>query len=156
MNPMASAGFLGPQSLLGMSTPQEMMAAAQTLADAARAMAASMGQQPPQQQGGGGGGAPGSSNRMSNSDGAEGMGMGGGPGGVFSTPGFPPFPSYSLPANPLMIHGNAGVMYEGQGDEEDEGDEGARAIKRPRLVWTKALHKRFVDAVNSTGVDKVG
>lgn len=29
-----------------------------------------------------------------------------------------------------------------------------RAIKKPRLVWTKELHRRFVDAVNHLGVDK--
>ena len=32
------------------------------------------------------------------------------------------------------------------------GEEDAQALKRPRLVWTPALHKRFVDAVTHLGV----
>ncbi|KAJ4971556.1 hypothetical protein NE237_004655 [Protea cynaroides] len=32
------------------------------------------------------------------------------------------------------------------------GDEPARALKRPRLVWTPQLHKRFVDAVAHLGI----
>ncbi|XP_009773788.1 transcription factor MYBC1-like [Nicotiana tabacum] len=32
------------------------------------------------------------------------------------------------------------------------GDEPARTIKRPRLVWTPQLHKRFVDAVAHLGI----
>ena len=38
-------------------------------------------------------------------------------------------------------------MYGSLGTEED-----AQALKRPRLVWTPALHKRFVDAVTHLGV----
>lgn len=37
------------------------------------------------------------------------------------------------------------------GVPEDKGGE-ARQAKRPRLVWTPALHRRFVDAVNSLGM----
>ncbi|KAM7529964.1 hypothetical protein LguiB_033374 [Lonicera macranthoides] len=32
------------------------------------------------------------------------------------------------------------------------GDEQARTLKRPRLVWTPQLHKRFVDAVAHLGI----
>ncbi|PKI31943.1 transcription factor MYBC1-like [Punica granatum] len=32
------------------------------------------------------------------------------------------------------------------------GDEPARTLKRPRLVWTPQLHKRFVDAVSHLGI----
>lgn len=32
------------------------------------------------------------------------------------------------------------------------GDEHARTLKRPRLVWTPQLHKRFVDAVAHLGI----
>ncbi|KAF5812011.1 putative transcription factor MYB-HB-like family [Helianthus annuus] len=32
------------------------------------------------------------------------------------------------------------------------GDEPARTLKRPRLVWTPQLHKRFVDAVAQLGI----
>ncbi|KAK4787289.1 hypothetical protein SAY86_011122 [Trapa natans] len=34
----------------------------------------------------------------------------------------------------------------------DSGEENARALKRPRLVWTPQLHKRFVDAVAQLGI----
>lgn len=34
----------------------------------------------------------------------------------------------------------------------DWDDEQAQALKRPRLVWTPQLHKRFVDAVNQLGI----
>lgn len=34
------------------------------------------------------------------------------------------------------------------------GDEPARTLKRPRLVWTPQLHKRFVDAVAHLGIKK--
>ncbi|KAL4376270.1 hypothetical protein GQ457_02G040010 [Hibiscus cannabinus] len=33
------------------------------------------------------------------------------------------------------------------------GDEPARTLKRPRLVWTPQLHKRFVDAVAHLGIN---
>lgn len=35
---------------------------------------------------------------------------------------------------------------------EFAGDEPARTLKRPRLVWTPQLHKRFVDAVAHLGI----
>ena len=31
-------------------------------------------------------------------------------------------------------------------------DQSAQALKRPRLVWTPQLHKRFEDAVNQLGI----
>ena len=35
----------------------------------------------------------------------------------------------------------------------DDADlEQARALKRPRLVWTAKLHKRFVEAVEQLGL----
>ncbi|CAA7033864.1 unnamed protein product [Microthlaspi erraticum] len=35
---------------------------------------------------------------------------------------------------------------------DSAGDEQARTLKRPRLVWTPQLHKRFVDAVAHLGI----
>ncbi|KFK42319.1 myb family transcription factor [Arabis alpina] len=37
-------------------------------------------------------------------------------------------------------------------DSTGSGDEPARTLKRPRLVWTPQLHKRFVDAVGHLGI----
>lgn len=37
--------------------------------------------------------------------------------------------------------------------DEDQGD-GARAVKRARLVWTPQLHKRFEEAVSKLGNEK--
>ena len=60
------------------------------------------------------------------------------PGGATAAPrGAPP-----VMGNPLGMG-----PYGGMGAEED-----AHALKRPRLVWTPALHKRFVDAVTHLGV----
>ena len=39
-------------------------------------------------------------------------------------------------------------------EEDEDGAGGARAVKRPRLVWTPQLHKRFEEAINKLGVDK--
>jgi SHAQKYF class myb-like DNA-binding protein len=38
------------------------------------------------------------------------------------------------------------------GGEEGGEDTGARALKRPRLVWTPKLHQCFVEAVEQLGV----
>ncbi|GFY98121.1 homeodomain-like superfamily protein [Actinidia rufa] len=38
------------------------------------------------------------------------------------------------------------------GGAASTGDEPARTLKRPRLVWTPQLHKRFVDAVAHLGI----
>ncbi|KAJ6821726.1 putative transcription factor PCL1-like [Iris pallida] len=40
----------------------------------------------------------------------------------------------------------------GAGAGAGGGDEPARTLKRPRLVWTPQLHKRFVDAVAHLGI----
>lgn len=42
------------------------------------------------------------------------------------------------------------------GSKDDNGDENglSRAIKRPRLVWTPQLHKRFVDVIEHLGIEK--
>lgn len=40
----------------------------------------------------------------------------------------------------------------GGGGSAAAGDEPARTLKRPRLVWTPQLHKRFVDAVAHLGI----
>ncbi|KAK9683331.1 hypothetical protein RND81_10G132700 [Saponaria officinalis] len=44
----------------------------------------------------------------------------------------------------------------GSGSKDENGDENGlnRAIKRPRLVWTPQLHKRFVDVIEHLGIDK--
>lgn len=48
---------------------------------------------------------------------------------------------------PLLL----GAHNEGEGSGEELS---ARNLKRPRLVWTPRLHKRFVEAVEKVGVDK--
>ncbi|KAL2928025.1 Transcription factor LUX [Bienertia sinuspersici] len=42
------------------------------------------------------------------------------------------------------------------GSKDDNGDDSGlnRAVKRPRLVWTPPLHKRFVDVIEHLGIDK--
>ncbi|XP_074308226.1 transcription factor PCL1-like [Silene latifolia] len=42
------------------------------------------------------------------------------------------------------------------GSKDSSGDENGlnRAMKRPRLVWTPQLHKRFVDVIEHLGIDK--
>lgn len=39
-------------------------------------------------------------------------------------------------------------------DTTDEDADGARAVKRARLVWTPQLHKRFEEAVAKLGHEK--
>jgi SHAQKYF class myb-like DNA-binding protein len=46
----------------------------------------------------------------------------------------------------------AGSSGGGVGGGGGAGDEPARTLKRPRLVWTPQLHKRFVDAVAHLGI----
>lgn len=50
----------------------------------------------------------------------------------------PPLPPFQSP--------NSGEF------DSSAGDEPARTLKRPRLVWTPQLHKRFVDAVAHLGI----
>jgi SHAQKYF class myb-like DNA-binding protein len=37
---------------------------------------------------------------------------------------------------------------------EESEEDGPRAVKRPRLVWTEALHRKFIEVVQQLGVDK--
>ncbi|KAL9684086.1 hypothetical protein QQ045_021518 [Rhodiola kirilowii] len=63
-----------------------------------------------------------------------------------STPA-PPAPTPSSIAHPSSSEfENSGELAGGGGDEP------ARTLKRPRLVWTPQLHKRFVDAVAHLGI----
>lgn len=66
------------------------------------------------------------------------------------------------PAPGLHHHGSTGNQHSGSpplpADIESPdhsapaGDDSARTLKRPRLVWTPQLHKRFVDAVAHLGI----
>lgn len=60
-------------------------------------------------------------------------------------------PSLAIPQTP-----NSGELessdFAGGGGSGGGGDEPARTLKRPRLVWTPQLHKRFVDAVAHLGI----
>ncbi|XP_039023120.1 transcription factor MYBC1-like isoform X2 [Hibiscus syriacus] len=63
----------------------------------------------------------------------------------------PPPPSSALqpPSQPYFSEFAADS---GDLGSEAAGDEPARTLKRPRLVWTPQLHKRFVDAVAHLGI----
>nr|QEX51340.1 transcription factor PCL1-like isoform X1 [Cymbidium ensifolium]QEX51355.1 transcription factor PCL1-like isoform X5 [Cymbidium ensifolium] len=52
------------------------------------------------------------------------------------------------PAQPLL----GAVDFDSPDHSSPVGDEPARTLKRPRLVWTPQLHKRFVDAVAHLGI----
>ncbi|KAL5701762.1 Transcription factor mybc1 [Ranunculus cassubicifolius] len=58
----------------------------------------------------------------------------------------PPDPS-PPPSQPISSDFDSGELGSGA-----PGDEPARTLKRPRLVWTPQLHKRFVDAVAHLGI----
>lgn len=61
----------------------------------------------------------------------------------------PPPPPPPVPIQPSSADfGDSGDFVSGAG----AGDEPARTLKRPRLVWTPQLHKRFVDAVGHLGI----
>ncbi|KAK7278997.1 hypothetical protein RJT34_24038 [Clitoria ternatea] len=70
------------------------------------------------------------------------------------------FPHLSPPpsSNPLPSPGNlpqpssAEFADSGELGSGTAGEEPARTLKRPRLVWTPQLHKRFVDAVAHLGI----
>ncbi|KAL6137997.1 hypothetical protein ACLB2K_063285 [Fragaria x ananassa] len=72
------------------------------------------------------------------------------------TPPPPPPPASSLPpATPAHPNSSADFADSadlGSGGGGGPGDEPARTLKRPRLVWTPQLHKRFVDAVAHLGI----
>ncbi|KNA08357.1 hypothetical protein SOVF_163340 [Spinacia oleracea] len=55
-----------------------------------------------------------------------------------------------------MRRGDSFVNDEVNSGSKDDGDENGlnRAVKRPRLVWTPQLHKRFVDVIEHLGIDK--
>lgn len=54
---------------------------------------------------------------------------------------------------PLAISTPSSQPNSGEFDSSElAGDEPARTLKRPRLVWTPQLHKRFVDAVAHLGI----
>ncbi|KAI4300920.1 hypothetical protein L6164_034246 [Bauhinia variegata] len=62
------------------------------------------------------------------------------------------------PSNPLPSPGNPNQPNSAEFADSAElgsgtgGEEPARTLKRPRLVWTPQLHKRFVDAVAHLGI----
>ncbi|KAI9120893.1 hypothetical protein K1719_007926 [Acacia pycnantha] len=62
------------------------------------------------------------------------------------------------PSNPLPSPGNPSQPNSAEFADSGElgsgtaGEEPARTLKRPRLVWTPQLHKRFVDAVGHLGI----
>ncbi|KAH0972845.1 hypothetical protein GBA52_025001 [Prunus armeniaca] len=64
----------------------------------------------------------------------------------------PPPPSSLPPATPT--HPNSSAEFADSADlgSGAGGEEPARTLKRPRLVWTPQLHKRFVDAVAHLGI----
>ncbi|KAI3437008.1 HTH myb-type domain-containing protein [Psidium guajava] len=76
----------------------------------------------------------------------------------------PPPPPHLSSSNHYSKPGAAGARHPGPVDFADAGDLGsggaaggggdepARTLKRPRLVWTPQLHKRFVDAVAHLGI----
>ncbi|XP_059646028.1 transcription factor MYBC1-like [Cornus florida] len=68
---------------------------------------------------------------------------------AFDIPNTPPPPP--PPPQPPSSQPNSSAEF----DSTDLGagaDEPARTLKRPRLVWTPQLHKRFVDAVAHLGI----
>eukprot|EP00195_Chlamydomonas_chlamydogama_P016216 CAMPEP_0202894706 /NCGR_PEP_ID=MMETSP1392-20130828/4048_1 /ASSEMBLY_ACC=CAM_ASM_000868 /TAXON_ID=225041 /ORGANISM="Chlamydomonas chlamydogama, Strain SAG 11-48b" /LENGTH=376 /DNA_ID=CAMNT_0049579475 /DNA_START=590 /DNA_END=1720 /DNA_ORIENTATION=- len=71
---------------------------------------------------------------------------------ALSLSGGMPAPSQS---GPYMCYMGTGAPSSAAGDQYDDdphGDGGAaRAVKRPRLVWTPELHKRFEEAVSKLG-----
>lgn len=68
----------------------------------------------------------------------------------------PLFTSSSLPNHPTVTTTDfdSGDLNSSGGNNSgtNNGDEPARTLKRPRLVWTPQLHKRFVDAVAHLGI----
>lgn len=53
------------------------------------------------------------------------------------------------PSNPSPKHLNSGEFAD---SGEHNSEEPARTLKRPRLVWTPELHKKFIDAVSQLGI----
>ncbi|CAK9276706.1 unnamed protein product [Sphagnum jensenii] len=63
-----------------------------------------------------------------------------------SIPSFGSYPSFQAP-DKLREDGDSAGCPENSSEEPN-----ARTLKRPRLVWTPQLHKRFVDAVGHLGI----
>ncbi|KAF3442173.1 hypothetical protein FNV43_RR16089 [Rhamnella rubrinervis] len=64
----------------------------------------------------------------------------------------PPPPSNPLPPSSTPQPNSADFADSADLGSGAAGDEPARTLKRPRLVWTPQLHKRFVDAVAHLGI----
>ncbi|XP_057971230.1 transcription factor MYBC1 [Malania oleifera] len=64
----------------------------------------------------------------------------------------PPPPPSVAPSAPTSQPTSAEFDSADLGSGGTAGDEPARTLKRPRLVWTPQLHKRFVDAVAHLGI----
>ncbi|KAK9036831.1 hypothetical protein V6N11_021757 [Hibiscus sabdariffa] len=64
----------------------------------------------------------------------------------------PPLPSSAAVLPPSMPTSSEFAADSGDLGSGGAGDEPARTLKRPRLVWTPQLHKRFVDAVAHLGI----
>ncbi|CAK9188544.1 unnamed protein product [Ilex paraguariensis] len=67
----------------------------------------------------------------------------------------PPPPPLVQTTPSSQPHNNNSVEFDSGelgGGGAASGDEPARTLKRPRLVWTPQLHKRFVDAVAHLGI----
>ncbi|GKV48057.1 hypothetical protein SLEP1_g54892 [Rubroshorea leprosula] len=67
----------------------------------------------------------------------------------------PPSAAQPLSSNPLVTSQPSSAEFAADSGELGSGaagDEPARTLKRPRLVWTPQLHKRFVDAVAHLGI----
>jgi SHAQKYF class myb-like DNA-binding protein len=73
------------------------------------------------------------------------MGMGALPGGQ---PGGPQGGSMGNVQQPAATHATDTT------EEDGDADGAARAIKRPRLVWTAQLHKRFEEAIQKLGENR--
>lgn len=68
--------------------------------------------------------------------------------------GLPPGGGADGPGGGQEMNGGASSAAgsSGNGGGGGNGEEPARTLKRPRLVWTPQLHKRFVDAVAHLGI----
>lgn len=64
----------------------------------------------------------------------------------------PPLPTPQVAPPPPSQPNSAPEFDSGDLGSAAAGDEPARTLKRPRLVWTPQLHKRFVDAVAHLGI----
>lgn len=59
---------------------------------------------------------------------------------------------YVGPGGGKRMAPDGGPHSSGGQDPRDGDEHSAQALKRPRLVWTPQLHKRFEDAVNRLGL----